>query len=367
METNNANETKTRIYNLIILDKSGSMSSIRKAAYEGCNEVLGGIRTAAEKHAADQEQFVSLLLFDTDSMPYIHKCIPAKDAANLTEAQYEPCACTPLLDAMGMSLTELEHETEKYDDAVGMVTVITDGYENASKEYTYPQIQALVGRLKQKGWNFAFMGANQDVNKVCVDLNINIGNAHAFSFDDAGMRDSWRRDREAKERYYERMSMAKRSLANAPKEMREAAYCSMNAFSSYFEEPGEQRVTPERIRNLGPNEIFVFGSNAQGAHGGGAAAFAMHQFGAIWGQGEGLQGQSYAIPTMGTLAETKDAVDRFAAFARQHTELCFMVTAIGCGIAGYTPAQIAPLFREASQLMNVYLPQSFWNELTLAF
>ena len=127
------------------------------------------------------------------------------------------------------------------------------------------------------------------------------------------------------------------------------------------------RTTPYHINQLDSNEIFVFGSNAQGAHGGGAAAFAMHQFGAIWGQGEGLQGQSYAIPTMGTLAETKDAVDRFAAFARQHTELCFMVTAIGCGIAGYTPAQHAPLFREASQLMNVYLPQSFWNELTLAF
>lgn len=365
METTNT--SKTRIYNLIILDKSGSMGCIRKAAYEGCNEVINGIRSAAEKHADDQEQFVSLLLFDTQSMPYIHKCTPAKEATNLTKADYQPCAATPLLDAMGMSLTELERETDKYEDAVGMVTVITDGYENASKEYSYSQIQELVGRLKKKGWNFAFMGANQDVNQVCVNLNINVGNAHAFSFDEAGMRDSWRRDREAKERYYERMSEAKRTSAGKSKEELEEVYCCMNASASYFEEPGEQRVAPERIRNLGPNEIFVFGSNAQGAHGGGAAAFAMHQFGAIWGQGEGLQGQSYAIPTMGTLEETKDAVDRFTAFARQHTELCFKVTAIGCGIAGYTPAQIAPLFREASQLSNVYLPQSFWNELTLAF
>lgn len=236
---NNTTEQKTRIYNLIILDKSGSMGSIRTAAYQGCNEVLGGIRAAAEKHADDQEQFVSLLLFDSQSMPYIHKCTPAKDAANLTEEQYEPCACTPLLDAMGMSLTELEHETEKYDDAVGMVTVITDGYENDSHEYTYSKIRALVGRLKQKGWNFAFMGANQDVEKVCVALNINIGNAHAFSFDDAGMRDSWRRDREAKERYYERMKATKMAYACAPRQEREAAYCSMNASASYFEEPGD--------------------------------------------------------------------------------------------------------------------------------
>ena len=124
-----------------------------------------------------------------------------------------------------------------------------------------------------------------------------------------------------------------------------------------------RKYTPERISSLAPDEVFVFGSNLGGYHGGGAARIAYERFGAVWGQGIGLWGQSYAIPTRGTLAETKEAVDRFTAFARQHTELCFKVTAIGCGIAGYTPAQIAPLFREASQLMNVYLPLSFWKEL----
>lgn len=250
METNNRQQTdnqqptnttaqKTRIYNLIILDKSGSMSSIRKAAYEGCNEVLGGIRAAAEKHADEQEQLVSLLLFDSDSMPYIHKCTPAKDAADLTADQYRPCACTPLLDAMGMALTELEHETEKYDDAVGMVTIITDGYENASQEWTYPQIQQLVGKLKAKGWNFAFMGANQDVTKVCIDLNINVGNAHAFSFDDAGMRDSWEKDRMAKERYFARMAQTKMEYEQTCMGDIEALhelYRTMNEGNSYFEE-----------------------------------------------------------------------------------------------------------------------------------
>ncbi len=225
---------KTRIYNLIILDKSGSMHDIRKAAYEGCNEVLNGIRAAAEKHSENQEQFVSLLLFDTESMPYIHKCTPAKDVTNLREKQYRPCACTPLLDAMGMSLTELEQETDKYDDAVGMVTIITDGYENASKEYTYPQIRTLVERLKRKGWNFAFMGANQDVNQVCIDLNINTGNACAFSFDDEGMRNSWRRDREAKERYYDRMEKFRMNTRNMDEmELREY-YNNMNDEIPYF-------------------------------------------------------------------------------------------------------------------------------------
>ncbi len=350
---------KTRIYNLIVLDKSGSMEKIRTAAYQGCNEVLGGIRAAAEQNQAEQEQFVSLLLFDTQSMSYIYRCTPAAQAVNLTEKQYKPCACTPLYDAMGQSLTELEHEVTRYDDAVAMVTIITDGYENASREYNQKQIHALIERLKRKGWNFAFMGANQDVNKVCIDLNINVQNAVSFSYDDAGMRDSWRRDREAKERYYERMRHARQETRKMSCEEREAYYFQANEASSYFEE--ERRITPQWIRHLRENEIFVFGSNAEGHHGGGAAAVAMHNFGAIYGQGEGLQGTSYAIPTMGTLEETQAAVERFIEFARQHRELRFMVTPIGCGIAGYQPADIAPLFRPATTLKNVYLPKSFWD------
>lgn len=231
---------KTRIYNLIVLDKSGSMDSIRKAAYEGCNEVLGGIRAAAKEHADDQEQFVSLLLFDSYSMPYIHKCTPAADARNLKEEDYEPCACTPLLDAVGMALKELKHEVEKHQNAVGMVTIITDGEENSSSEYTYPQIQKLIGELKEKGWNFAFMGANQDVTKVCVELNINVGNACAFEADDSGMREAMDRDRKARNRYYARMADIRQEAMAAPcgcapVDM-QASYRKMNDTTAYFEE-----------------------------------------------------------------------------------------------------------------------------------
>lgn len=366
METNQSNNAKTRIYNLIVLDKSGSMSSIQEAAYQGCNEVLGGIRAAAAKNAADQEQFVSLLLFDTESMPYIYRCTPAAQVVNLTQDQYQPCACTPLLDALGSSLTELEQEVNRYDDAVGMVTIITDGYENASKEYNQKQIHALIDHLKHKGWNFAFMGANQDVHQVCNNLNINIENAISFSFDDAGMRESWRRDREAKERYYTRMRESRANTRNMSREEREVFYCQANSATPYFEkEESKQRITPEWINSLKDNEIFVFGSNAEGHHGGGAAAVAMHRFGAIWGQGEGLQGNSYAIPTMGTLNETRIAVEHFIDFARQHHELTFYVTPIGCGIAGHKPGDIAPMFQHAVNLDNVFLPASFWNYLPL--
>ena len=121
-----------------------------------------------------------------------------------------------------------------------------------------------------------------------------------------------------------------------------------------------REYTPERITELKPNEIFVFGSNLAGAHGGGAARLAYNRFGAIWGQGVGLQGQSYGIPTMhGGVEAIKPYVDEFIRFAKEHPELKFLVTKIGCGIAGFTIEEIAPLFREAIDVENVILPEDF--------
>ena len=108
------------------------------------------------------------------------------------------------------------------------------------------------------------------------------------------------------------------------------------------------RISPWMIVQLKPNEVFVFGSNVNGYHGGGAALTALQKFGAIWGQGEGLQGQSYGIPTMEGIDSMKAAIERFILFAKEHRELIFLVTPIGCGIAGYKPEE------------NVYLPESFW-------
>jgi len=123
----------------------------------------------------------------------------------------------------------------------------------------------------------------------------------------------------------------------------------------------KKRITPEHITSLGKNEIFVFGSNLQGMHGGGAAWIAVERFGAIMGQGVGLQGQSYAIPTMQGGPDTiLPYVEDFIAFAAQHPELTFLVTKIGCGIAGFTPMEIAPLFAGAVEGENIHLPQEFW-------
>lgn len=143
--------------------------------------------------------------------------------------------------------------------------------------------------------------------------------------------------------------------------MEEAAPCGMppmDIMERRATKKMEQiRTTPDRITSLQPNEIFVFGSNLRGMHGGGAAYVAYRNFGAIMGQGVGLQGQSYAIPTMqGGVDTIRPYVDEFIEFAKQHQNLTFLVTRIGCGIAGFTDEEISPLFEKAHEVGNIILP-----------
>lgn len=160
------------------------------------------------------------------------------------------------------------------------------------------------------------------------------------------------------------VSRAMRLVPSYFKDTLKRFYDKANYHPKYIDmeqkEKQSERCTPDFIRTLAPNEIFVFGSNLAGAHGGGAARIAMDKFGAVWGQGVGLQGQSYAIPTMQGGVETiKPYVDEFIEFAKMHPEYKFLVTRIGCGIAGFTDEEIAPLFKEAQSLENVWLPRSF--------
>ena len=123
----------------------------------------------------------------------------------------------------------------------------------------------------------------------------------------------------------------------------------------------EGRVTPYMVTRLAENEVFVFGSNEQGLHYGGAARAAVQNFGAIMGQGRGLQGKSYAIPSMSGLGVLEESVKEFCEFAKAHPEKQFLVTPIGCGIAGFSVAQVAPLFSICRDVDNISLPSSFWS------
>ena len=125
-----------------------------------------------------------------------------------------------------------------------------------------------------------------------------------------------------------------------------------------------QRITPSWITKLEENQIFVFGSNTRGIHDGGASFTAVENFGAIVGQAEGLQGNSYAVPTDGvTLDEIKSSISRLILYAKAHPYLTFLVTEIGCGTAGYAPYEIAPLFKDAVKIQNICLPRIFWDYL----
>ena len=364
METSNTTP-KTQVYNLIILDKSGSMSSIAKAAIAGFNETVGGIRSAQERFKDTQEHFVSLMIFCNCEKAMVYDMVPVAEVKELTSKEYQPCCCTPLYDAMGISINALHKAIKDKEDATAVVTVITDGLENASKEYSGQAIKALVERMKdEEGWNFAYIGTNQDVRATSASLSID--NHMEFADTDAGMRDAWEKERKAKMSMFSRFSMGFGATSAMSREERKAYRSMEHRSSRNYHEIGEfsNRITSEHIKSLKDNEIFVFGSNLAGAHAGGAARIAVEKFGAIMGQGVGLQGQSYAIPTMqGGPNTILPYVEEFIRFADMHSELTFLVTKIGCGIAGFTPREIAPLFAGAINVSNIHLPIDFWREI----
>lgn len=191
---------KQRVFNLIILDESGSMSSIERQAIDGVNETVQTIRAAQKKHE-DQEHFLTLVAFNSDEVKTIYDCVEADKVEELTDKQYCPACCTPLYDAMGNAITKLRKNVAD-NDAV-LVTVITDGYENASHEYDGKAIKSLVESLKSKGWIFTYIGANQDVEKVAATISIT--NTLSFSADCVGTQAMFAKETKARDRFFSRL------------------------------------------------------------------------------------------------------------------------------------------------------------------
>lgn len=198
---------KQRVFNLIILDESGSMSSIEKQAIDGVNETVHTICSAQKKHD-DQEHYLTLVSFNSDSVKTIYENVEAEKVEELTNGQYRPACCTPLYDAMGNALTKLSKDVTD-NDAV-LVTVITDGYENASREYDGSAIKSFVESLKSKGWVFTYIGANQDVEKVAATISIT--NTLEFKASPEGTQAMFAKESKSRSRFFSRLSCGMKEM-----------------------------------------------------------------------------------------------------------------------------------------------------------
>lgn len=169
---------KTTVFNVIILDKSGSMSSIARQAVDGVNETIGSIRSAQEKNP-DQEHIVTLVAFCGCEMKTIYDNVPVAQVKTLTDRDYHPCCMTPLYDAVGMTITRVHALKSKNSESLALVTIITDGYENASIEYDLKMVKNLIDKLSEQQWTFTFIGTDDlDVEGMASAMGIR----HTLSF-----------------------------------------------------------------------------------------------------------------------------------------------------------------------------------------
>lgn len=349
-EETNGDQTSTKVFNLIILDESGSMHSIYDQALSGANETILTVKNA-QKQFPNQKHFITFVTFDggfnRDTVRFIIDGVPADDVNTLGKNDYRPGGNTPLYDAIGVSLRRLEEQTEDGDQV--LVTVITDGMENASREFSGHAVKALIDRLKEKGWTFVFMGANMNSTEVARGLSID--NSMDFEATCTGARTMFMKVNSSRMSHYSKLEKMRRSGA------------VYDRFDDFFDEKSKgSRITPDAITYLEPNEIFVFGSSINGRHDEGDAAIAAQRFGAVQGQATGPQGSCYAIAIDGaTLGAIVAQVEDFISYAQAHQDKVFLVTKIGCGNEGLTVEQFAPLFERARSIRNICLPQEFWD------
>ena len=212
-------ETKTdvssKFYNVIILDKSGSMGPIARQAVDGVNETLGSIRSNHRKHP-EQEQFVTLVAFCGCELKTLYDRVPIDEARDLDYGDYKPCCMTPLYDAVGSTITRLHELIVDDKQALASVTIITDGYENASREFRRADIAALIKRYTDEGWLFAYIGADHDVLSVASSLSID--NVMQFEKSQQGTRDMFNNFNTARSRWHARMANIMEETQAMPEE-----------------------------------------------------------------------------------------------------------------------------------------------------
>ena len=194
---------KHKIFNLIVLDESGSMEAIKAATLTGFNEVVQTIQGAQEQFPG-QEHTVTLVTFNGLGIKTILANQPVDRLTPLDPARYVPAATTPLHDALGQSLMRLQWLTERETDYTVLVSILTDGAENASREFSALQVRAMINRLTQRNWSFTYMGANHDVTTTAASLSIQT--SVRFEADEQGVKSVFEAERKGRMAYYEKRS-----------------------------------------------------------------------------------------------------------------------------------------------------------------
>jgi len=206
------------VYNVIILDKSGSMSNIARQAIDGVNETIGSIKSAQEKNP-DQKHLVTLVAFCGCEMKNIYDNVPVAKAQTLTDKDYRPCCMTPLYDAIGTTITRVHRLKSDDAESLALVTIITDGYENASHEFSLSAIKSLIDSYKEQGWQFTYIGADHDVEQVAFTLHID----HHMMFEksEAGTRAMFEKEQRSRGRWLDKMASVMSSPCMSPRERNE--------------------------------------------------------------------------------------------------------------------------------------------------
>jgi Mg-chelatase subunit ChlD len=194
---------KHKVYNLIILDESGSMQSIKKATISGFNEVVQTVK-GVEQQFPEQEHIISLVTFNGLGIKTLLFNERVSNLDEIDEERYQPASMTPLYDAMGFSMTRLKREVEKQNDYNVLVTILTDGEENSSKEYDGIAIKKLIDELKDNKWTFTYIGANHDVEKFAQSISIT--NTMSFQATNEGMKQMFAKEKKARYSYSSKLN-----------------------------------------------------------------------------------------------------------------------------------------------------------------
>lgn len=234
---------KQQIYNLIILDESGSMDCVCRQTISGCNETINTIKSAQRMYADTQEYYVSIFAFQgNEERPsrYLIKNVPASDVNHITPEDYKPWGSTPLNDATGSTLVDLKATVACSENAIGSVTIITDGMENASVKYSTERVARMIQALKEIGWNFNFIGANINVAETAKSYHID--NALEFQQDEIGTQEMFKRENKSRMSYYSRMNDVQECCMATPDMCaNERILMAKAASANYFNEEEEEK------------------------------------------------------------------------------------------------------------------------------